>query len=431
MLKLLLFILTFYVTNTSDHSVQRHPAATRPARLSTLQELKLRQSAMLELLGRVQMEAILNNQMAIKIRRCLDRNNKSQECVYARAQIIEPFKQVVADARMHLLVGYRDQVRGERFYTLNSSMNNLHTYKETAWKRATTLEIQVATRVLNGWKNKASDEASRNRKISGDRAKQDRYVQLKVRANRVANLNAYKEMLSQIILLQPFNDVTATDQNIRAALDVIVQRSQRELQSLARAARYAETWMKDPESCAETVDYQINNPSFTGSPMPAPLAYCINTPSSLASLLDYRGIVAGMSMENALYKKVFESVQSERTARTIGIAALIAIPTLAVCIFAPPLVAIPAGAGAGGLALLQSQHEYNQVKQREISRVINETGDVDWEALKSARLSRNISIVLLPFFGAGRFAGPFLRNSAAGKYLIGISQLKRNILRAH
>jgi len=49
--------------------------------------------------------------------------------------------------------------------------------------------------------------------------------------------------------------------------------------------------------------------------------------------------------------------------------------------------------------------------------------------LKSARLSRNISVVLLPFFGGGRYVGPFLKNSSAGKYLLGTAKLKRMILK--
>ena len=108
---------------------------------------------------------------------------------------------------------------------------------------------------------------------------------------------------------------------------------------------------------------------------------------------------------------------------------MIAVPTLAVCIFAPPMVAVPAGALAGGLSLLQAQNDYNQVRRREISRVINENGDVDWDALKNARLMRNVSVVLLPFFGAGRFIGPFARATAARTYLSGTVRLKRLILR--
>lgn len=375
------------------------------------------------------MEAILNHQMSLTIKKCLSPANRTAECIHTRAEIIEPFKKVVRDARMFLLASYRDKIFGEQFFRLNSSLGNLSTYKETAWKKATPQEVQAATNLINKWKREASEEAARMKNVGSRGAKHDRFVGLKVREKRVTLLNSYKEILSQIIILQPFSDATATNQNITSALNLIISRSDKELETLKKAARSAENWMENPESCAETIDYQMSNPSLSGGMGIPVYAACINTPTSLASLMDYKGIVEGMEQENPAFKRVFKSVRSERTARSLGIGAMILIPTLAVCILAPPLVAVPAGAAVGGLSLLQSQADYNRVKRREISRVINERGNADWDALKSARLSRNISIVLLPFFGGGRYVGPFLRNSSAGKYLLGTAKLKRMILK--
>lgn len=429
MIKYFFIVATLLASTSTTHFKVSHRAPAATKRLSTLQELKLRQEALLELLGRVQMEAILNHQMSLTIKKCINTANRSAECLHTRAEIIEPFKKVVRDSRMFLLGGYRDKVFGEQFYKLNTSMNNLSTYKETSWAKATPTEITAATNVINKWKREASEEAASKKNVGARGAKHDRFVALKVRQKRVRLLDAYKEILSQIVILQPFSGTTVTNQNLTAALNLIISRSTKELESLKKAARAAENWMENPESCAETVDYQLSNPMAAGGMgMPA-IAACVYTPTSLASLMDYKGIVEGLEQENPAYQKVFKSVRSERTARSLGIGAMILIPTLAVCIFAPPLVAVPAGAAAGGLSLLQSQAEYNRVKRREISRVINERGTVDWEALKSARLSRNISIVLLPFFGGGRYVGPFLKNSAAGKYLLGTSKLKRMILK--
>lgn len=429
MKNLFLLLATLLVSSSVSHVKlpQRMPAATK--RLSTLQELKLRQEALLELLARVQMEAILNHQMSLTIKKCINAANRSAECVHTRAEIIEPFKKVVRDARIFLLGAYRDRVFGEQYFKLNSSMNNLSTYKEKSWTKATTTEITAATNVINKWKREASEEAATKKNVGARGAKHDRFVALKVREKRVKLLDAYKEILSQIVILQPFTATAVTNQNLSAALDLIISRSTKELESLKKAARAAENWMENPESCAETIDYQMSNPMLAGGMGIPTYAACINTPTSLAALMDYKGIVDGMEQEHPDFQRVFKSVRSERNARALGIGAMLLIPTLAVCVLAPPLVAVPAGAAAGGLALVQSQVEYNRVKRREISRVINERGTVDWDALKTARLSRNISIVLLPFFGGGRYVGPFLKNSSAGKYLLGTSKLKRMILK--
>ena len=409
-------------------------ASAQPRRrMNTLQELQMRQAFMVELLARVQMQAILNHQMAISIRNCLvNTRNNSQECQVARESIITPFQQVVADARMFLLMSYRDSVFGENYFRLNTNLANLSTYKDNRWQAASPGEIQVAQRLINEWRKEASGEASRNRNIGSTGPRHNRFVQLKVREKRVHLLEEYKAILSQIVLLQPFTNTAVNPTNLRAALDTIIQNGAAEIETLKRAARYAENWLRDPASCAETVDYQSTHPSVSGDggmAMPAPLAYCINTPPALTSLMDYRAIVDGLVTDFPEYQQISRSVTSERTARTLGIAAMIAIPTLAVCIFAPPMVAVPAGALAGGLSLLQAQNDYNQVRRREISRVINENGDVDWDALKNARLMRNVSVVLLPFFGAGRFIGPFARATAARTYLSGTVRLKRLILR--
>ncbi len=429
MIKYFLIVATLLVSSSTTHFNVSHRAPAATKRLSTLQELKLRQEALLELLGRVQMEAILNHQMSLTIKKCINTANRSAECLHTRAEIIEPFKKVVRDSRMFLLGAYRDRVFGEQYFKLNTSMSNLSTYKETSWSKATAAEITAASGVINKWKREASEEAARMKNVGSKGAKHDRFVALKVRQKRVNLLDAYKEILSQIVILQPFSGTSVTTQNLTSALNTIISRSTKELESLKKAARIAENWMENPESCAETVDYQLSNPMAAGGMGIPTFAACINTPSSLASLMDYKGIVDGMEQENPAYKRVFKSVRSERNARSLGIGAMLLIPTLAVCVLAPPLVAVPVGAAAGGLSLLQSQVEYNRVKRREISRVINEKGTVDWEALKSARLSRNISVVLLPFFGGGRYVGPFLKNSSAGKYLLGTAKLKRMILK--
>lgn len=407
-------------------------ALAQRGRQSTLAELRQRQHFMVELLARVQMQAILNHQMALSIRNChINPRNNSEECRIVRETMLTPFRQVVADARMFLLLGYRDSVFGERYYNLNTGMSDLGTYKDRSWSDATSVETNAASGLLDRWVTQFSGEASRNRRLA-TRDQRVRYTYLKVRQMRVQMLEEYKAILSQIVLLQPFTASSVNPTNLRAALDTIVQRGAAELDTLKRAARIAENWMRDPVSCAQTIDYQTRNPSVSGDAgmaLPTPLSYCIQTPPQLSALLDYRSIVEGLVTDFPEYQRVARSVESERTARSLGMAAMIAIPTLAVCIFAPPLVAIPAGAVAGGVALLQSQGDYNRVRNREISRVVNEAGDVDWEALKSARLMRNISVVLLPFFGAGRYIGPFARATASRNYLQGSIRLKRLILR--
>ena len=130
-------------------------------------------------------------------------------------------------------------------------------------------------------------------------------------------------------------------------------------------------------------------------------------------------------MDYPQFSPVLKSLRSEKTARAIMTGAIIALPTLTICILAPPMIAITAGAAAGGLSFLMEQNNYNQVRRRELSKVVNPDANVDWEALKMGRLSRNISAVLVPFFGAGKYVSPLFKSGApAAKYMIGLTKFK-------
>lgn len=403
---------------------------------STLTDLRHRQAFILELLARVQMQAILNHQMALSIRHChVNSRDTSEECALVRKTILTPFVQVVADARRALLLGFRDGLaEGNVFkiYDGVGGMWNLGTYKDVDWVNATPVETKAAQETISRWRSQARSEASRNANIGSNGPRHERFVKLKVREKRVDSLEEYKAILSQIVLLQPFSAATVTRSNVRAALDVIVQRGSEELQTLKRAARIAEVWMRDPESCAETVDGQSAHRSVSGGggmAMPSALADCIQTPTQLSALLDYRSIVQGIVTDVPSFARVAQSMERVRTARSLLTGAMIAFPTLAVCFFAAPIVAVPVGGASGMVSFLQSQSDYNRVRRRELSRIVNEAGDVDWDALKSARLMRNVNVVLLPFFGAGRYIGPFARASAARTYLQGTLRLQNLILR--
>lgn len=394
---------------------------TAVAAESTLQELTKRQNFLTEVLIRVQTEAILNHEAVKRIVGCMNRTKKTPDCEIARAQVLAPFPQIVSEARLHLAMGYRDGLFAGGFSRINSKLSPLGTYKDIKWEPLTAKEEAVATTLMNRYVAAARAEASKNPKIGQSGAKHERFVNLAVREKRLNHLNVYKNLISHIVLLQYMRDERVNDSTLREAFARLLDRSTKEINTLSKAAVSAENWVKSRVSCAETIDYQLNNPSPYGG-----MSYCINTPSSLLSLLDYKAAIDGVILENPSYSKTLKNLQSERTGRSILTAAMIGLPTLAICVLAPPLVAIPVGAASGGLALLDAQNEYNKIRRRELSTVINASGAVDWNALKGGRMARNISVALVPFFGAGKYVSPIMKSATkpAGKYISGMMKLK-------
>lgn len=401
-----------------------------------LAELTRRQNFMVELLTRIETETILNHEATRSLLNCVSNaNNRSERCQAARDTVLAPFPQVVREARVNLALGYRDSVLHPYMgdvYTLNSSLNDLHTYKDVSWSPLTDRERQVIQGVLDGYIRDARAEADRNPKVARQtQAQKERFIRLYVRSKRVAHLEVYKANCSQIVLLQYISGNVVNDQVLRPALTKMLERSAKELETLKAAARAAEFWVKGRRSCAEMMQYKEDHPMMaalmSGGQPEMGIDPCFQAPTALLRLVDYKAAIDGMLVDNPRWQQTLSDFQLERTVRTIETVVLTGVPFLAVCILAPPLVAIPAGAAAGGLALLQSQNEYNQVRRRELSVVVNVAGNVDWQALKDARLNRNISIALLPFFGAGRYVGAGARTvlSATSLRLVrGLSVLK-------
>jgi hypothetical protein len=390
---------------------------------STLQELTERQNFLTELLVRIQTETILNHESNSRITACQNKNNRSADCEIARNQVFAPFPEVVNQARLHLALGYRDGFFGGSFTKLNSGLGPLGTYKDVSWEKLTANEEKIAQAVMDKYIAEGRTEARKNPKVGSVGSKHERFVQLYVRTKRMAHLQLYKDLLSQIVLLQYMSDERVNSQTLGNAFAKLMERSRKEVNQLSRTARIAENWIKTRNSCAETIDYQLRNPSVHGGILS--MSYCIQTPSALLSLLDYKGAVDGLVMDYPQFAKVAKSLRSEKTARAIVTGAFIVLPTLAVCILAPPMIAVTAGAAAGGLSLLLEHNNYNQIRRRELSKVVNPEANVDWEALKMGRLSRNISAVLLPFFGAGKYISPMFKSGApAARYMIGLTKFK-------
>ncbi len=396
---------------------------THLAAKSTLQELTERQNFLAELLVRIQTETVLNHEANKRMTSCLSGVRKSPDCQIARTQVFEQFPEVVREARLHLAMGYRDGVFSGGFFKVNSRLHALGTYKDIKWFRLTPQEDKVAHSLMDRYIREARAEAAKNPKIGSSGPKYERFLGLAVRKRRVAHLQLYKDLISQIILLQYVQEDQVNKQILGDAFGSLMDRSTKELNTISKAARIAEGWIQERRDCAETVDYQMRNPS--GSPI-FMIAACIQTPPELLSLLDYRAAVEGLLIDYPQFEKVVESFHTERKARAILTVSLVALPTLVISTMAPPLIAISANVAAGGLALLTEQNNYNKIRRRELSKVVNPTGNVDWEALKNGRLSRNISAALIPFVGAGKYVSPLLKNatSPAARYITGMVKFK-------
>ena len=394
---------------------------------STAQDLADRQALLVNVLMRVQTEAALNQEATRLILSCLE-NSKNSQCPLIRSSILEPFPQVVRDARLHLSLGFRDGLLQGGMTTLNSRLWALGTYKDVWWEALSNEEEKIAQIVLDRSIQRANEKA--DKKFSANDPRHDRLVKLSIRHDRQNHLKVYKGLLSQIIFLQYVKGPKITSADMKAALLKMLDRSKKELAMLAKAASAAELWIKRSKACVLEVQY---SESFAGMMMADasnPIPECLKTPASLLRLLDYQGFVQGFVFENSQYESVLNQLSSERQARTISNLLTFGLPVVAISFLAPPLVAIPVGGLAGGVGFLIAQNDYNQVRRRELSMVINPAGNVDWAALKEARLMKNVSLFMVPFFGAGSSVTKATKLSApVARMMSGMSKIKASVLR--
>jgi hypothetical protein len=394
---------------------------------STAQDLTDRQDLLVNVLVRVQTEAALNQAATTLILSCLQ-GSKNPECPMIKATILDPFPQVVRDARLHLALGYRDSLLPQRMTTPNSRLWSLGTYKDVWWDALSNEEEKIAQIVLDRSHERAQNKAIK--KFSPNDPRYDRLIKLAVRHDRQNHLNVYKGLLSQIVFLQYVKGSKITAADMKVALEKMLDRSQKELSMLSKAARAAELWTKSSRACVLEVKQSETMVGMMMADPSNPIPRCIQTPSALLRLLDYQGFVQGFVFENPQYQAVLKQLSEERQIRTISNLLTFGLPVIAVSFFAPPLVAIPAGGLAGGIGFLMAQNDYNQVRRRELSMVINAAGNVDWSALKEARLMKNVSLFMVPFFGAGSSINKAVKLSApVSKMMSGMARLKSSVLR--
>ncbi len=377
-------------------------------------ELSKKMNVMVSLLERAEAGAIINYESSQKIANCYGIRTNA-ECKQINEMIFDPFPQVIAEARMHLAFSHRDGFFEKNMLKLNSGLDSLHTFKDKKWKPLDQQEIAAAQKILDAMIKEAKDKISA--KFGPQHPKFNYYVELEVRQKRNRHFEIYKILLSQIVILQFVEGRVMTPEMIRTTLKTIVTRGKKEVDELKKAAHQTEKWVKSLDSCVETLNYQLTHTRVDG------FSVCDSTPSALEKLLDYTAIVDGLLLEAPEYESVVKRIRAERTTKQIGLAVITILPLLAASAISPPLVAIPLALMSGGATFVSSQMELNRVKDREFSQVTNAAGNVDWDALKSARLNRTMSFALMPFVGGSKLTKIVL-NRNAQKMISGLNKAK-------